>query len=151
VVDWARQRQWEDVHEGDAIPTVEFPLPMHRLIVQAGANKDFSAVHHNTEVAQQQGAPEMYANNVFVQGMWERAVREYIGLDGVIKKIGPFRMKTFTLVNEIVVVEGTVQTKWREADENFVEIAMRSRTSSGDSVIGSVTVTLPSAQTAATT
>jgi hypothetical protein len=145
MTDWSTQLQWEDVKVGDVMPRVEFPLSMHRLIVHAGANKDFSAVHHNTEVARDQGAPEMYANNVFAQGMWERTVREYIGLAGTIRKIGPFRMRTFSLVNETVVVEGSVQRTWQDGGLNFVELAMRSRISSGDCVVGTVTVTLPSA------
>ena len=144
MVDWSQQRYFEDVNEGDEVPAVEFPLSVHRLIVHAGANKDFAQIHHNTEVAQQQGAPEMYANNVFVQGMWERTVREFIGLDGTIKKVGPFRMNIFNTVGETVKVKGTVKRKWQDGGQNFVELELRSEISRGTSVgPGPVLVTLP--------
>jgi hypothetical protein len=144
VVDWSVQRHWEDVVEGEALPTAFFPLSVYRLVAEAGANKDFSSIHHNTEWAQSTGAPEMYANNVFLQGMWEKVIREYIGLDGMIRQIGPFRMKAFNTAGETVIVTGTVQRKWIDNDDHFVELAMSSAIRRGESAAGTVTVTLPS-------
>ena len=143
MTNWTTQRLWEDVSEGDRLPELAFPLSVHRLVAEAGANKDFSSIHHNTEWAQRTGAPEMYANNVFLQGMWERVVREYIGLDGVIRRIGPFRMQRFNTAGEIVVVRGTVQRKWFDDVDHLVEFAMTSSTRRGESVVGAVTASLP--------
>lgn len=142
-VDWSLQRFWEDVALGDSIPEISFPLSYHRMIVQAAANRDFSAIHINSEAARAQGAPEIYANNVFHQSMWERTVREFIGLDGTIKKIGPFRMKAFCTVGETVVVRGTIARKWTTQDSDLLELQMSSSISAGEAVVGSVTVTLP--------
>lgn len=146
MADYSKQRYFEDVKEGDEVPSIAFPLSVHRLIVQAGANKDFAAIHHNTEIAQQQGAPEMYINNVFIQSMWERTVREFIGVGGVIKKVGPFRIKIFGIVGETVTVSGSVARKWQEGGQNFVELDMRSQLSDGrvSTGPGPVLVTLPS-------
>ena len=146
MVDWAVQRRFEDVQKGDAIPSLSFPLTVHRLVVHAGASRDYSPIHHNRDVAVDQGAPDMYANNVFLQSMWERAIREWIGLDGVIKRLGPFRMTRFTPVGETVVVSGVVARTWTDAEEHLVELSMRSTISLGDCVVGSVVVSLPSNQ-----
>lgn len=143
AVDWTKQLYWEDVQVGDAVPSLSFPLSYHRMIVQAAANKDFSPIHINTEVARQQGAPEIYANNVFHQSMWERTVREYIGLGGTVKKMGPFRMKVFCTVGETVTVKGQVIKVWEEAGCGLVEIGLVSSTSRGDAVTGGMTVALP--------
>jgi hypothetical protein len=143
-MDWTVQRYWDDVNEQDELPTVTFPISVYRLVVEAGANRDFNSIHHNTEFAQASGAPEMYANNIFIQGMWERTVREYIGLAGVIKKVGPFRMRIFNAVGETVATKGRVRRKWKEGDSNFVELEIWSENSKGISVgPGSVLVTLP--------
>ena len=148
TVDWGEQRFFEDVSEGDVIAPVAFPLTIARLVVEAGANLDFSRVHHNAAVAHRTGAPDMYANNVFIQGWWERTVREYIGLAGRVKRVGPLRMRIFNTVGETVVTSGVVQRAWREADENRVEIEMRCETSRGVSVgPGPVVVSLPSRET----
>ena len=145
MADYAKQRFFDDVKEGEEIPTVQFPLSLHRMIVQAGANYDYAPIHVNTEVAQAQGASEMYINNVFIQAMWERAIREYIGLDGVIKKVGPFRIKTFGIVGENIAVKGHVTRKWQEGGNNFVELELRSELSDGrvSTGPGPVVVSLP--------
>ena len=145
MADWNEQRYWEDVNEGDELAPLEFNLTVHRLIVQAAGNRDFAQIHHNTEHAQMTGAEDMYANNVFLQGMWERSVREYIGLAGRLQKMGPFRMNIFNTVGETVTVSGVVTRKWQDGDEHLVEIEMRSEISKGVSVgPGPVTVALPS-------
>jgi acyl dehydratase len=143
--DWASQRYFEDVSEGDEVPPVIFTMTVFRLVVEAGANRDFNQIHHNTPVTQAQGAPDMYANNVFIQGMWERTVREYIGLQGRFKKTGPFRMRIFNNVGETVVTKGTVKRKWVEGGEHLVELEIVSEHSRGISVgPGPVVVSLPS-------
>ncbi len=143
-MDWSTQRYWEDVSEGDEVPAVEFPLSVYRLVVEAGANRDFNSIHHNSEYAQKTGAPEMYANTIFLQGMWERTVREFIGLGGVMKSLKGFRMKIFNTVGDTVVTKGVVKRKWEEGEEAFVDLEIWSENSKGISVgPGTVVVVLP--------
>jgi acyl dehydratase len=144
MTDWSRQRLWSDVSEGDDLPSIAFPLSVYRLVVAAAGTLDFNAIHHNSEYARTTGAPEMYANTMLLQGMWERCVREFIGLDGVIHRIAGFRMRSFSLVGETVVVHARVERKWLEDGSGFVEIAIRSETDRGVTVgPGMVTVSLP--------
>lgn len=144
-MDWTRQRHWEDVAEGDALPTLRFPLTIYRLVMSAGATRDYNAIHHNTEFARKSGAPDMYANGLLLQGMWERSAREFIGLDGVIRALRGFRMKIFNTVGDTVVVKGRVKRKWREGGDALLELEMWSENSKGVSVgPGSMIVSLPS-------
>jgi hypothetical protein len=145
MADWSKQRYWEDIKEGDDVPPVTVNLTVQRMIMLAGANRDFAQIHHNSRVAQAQGAPEMYINNGSVQGIWERTVREFIGLDGGIKKVGPFRMRIFNTVGESVVTRGKVKRKWQEGGQHLVELEIWSEHSKGVSVgPAPVHVTLPS-------
>jgi hypothetical protein len=48
-MDWSEQRYWDDVEEGADVPPVAFPLSVYRLVVEAGANRDFNSIHHNSE------------------------------------------------------------------------------------------------------
>ena len=144
-VDWSKQRHYEDVEVGDLIEPVTFHMTVQRLVYEAGANRDFNAIHHNDEVAQAGRAPAMYANNGFIQGMWERAYREFFGVDGWIQKVGPFRMRIFNVVGEPSVVRAKVAKKWQDGGKNFVELEMWSETPKGTSVgPGPVVGTLPS-------
>ena len=145
AVDWSQPRYWEDVREGDEIPPVTINLTIARLVVEAGANRDFNQIHHNTPVSIATGAPDMYANNGFIQAWWERAVRQYIGLEGRFRKTGPFRMRIFNTVGEAAVTKGTVKRKWQENGEHLVEIEVRTEISKGVSVgPGPVVASLPS-------
>jgi hypothetical protein len=143
-MDWSTQRHWEDVEEGDDVPAVSFPLTVYRLVVEAGANRDFNAIHHNSEVARAFGAPEMYANTGFLLGMWERAVREFVGLDGSIRRVAGFRMRRFNTVGQTVVVRGRIAGKRRENAEALVELELWSEVG-GEVTVGpgTVTVALP--------
>lgn len=139
-----RQRHWEDVVEGEDLASVSFPLTVYRLVVAAGANRDFNPIHHNTELAQASGAPEMYANHMLLQGMWERTAREYLGLAGVIRQLASFQMRIFNTVGDTVIVRGQVARKWREGDAGFIEIKMWSENAKGVSVgPGRIVATLP--------
>jgi hypothetical protein len=143
-MDWSAQRYWDDVAEGDDVPPVEFPLTVYRLVVEAGANRDFNAIHHNSEVARASGAPEMYANTGFLLGMWERAIREFAGLDGSVRRITGFRMRRFNIVGQTVVVRGRVAGKRREDGDAVVELELWSEVD-GEVTVGpgTVTVALP--------
>ena len=143
-VDWDRQRCWEDITVGQAIPPVRYPLPVYRLIMAAGANRDFNSIHHNSDWARATGAPDMYANVVFLHGMWERCVREFIGLRGRIRQVSGFRMGSFNTAGDVVTVRGTVSRAWTEADDGLVELRVWSQNSRGVSVgPGTVTARMP--------
>jgi acyl dehydratase len=128
------QRYWHQVEPDDELEPQAFPLSMARLVLAVGANRDFNAIHYNTEVAQASGAPEMYANNFFLQGMWEKAVRNYIGLAGVIRKLSGFQMKSFNTAGDTVVVRGRVLRKWSDSGQGYVEFEVWSENAGGVSV-----------------
>ena len=135
-----RQRYFEDVAVGEEIPAVAFPLTVYRLVMAAGANRDLNSIHHNSEVAKASGAPEIYANTFMLLGMWERAVRDYIGLDGTIEAIRGFRMKAFNTVGDTTHVRGRVAS----ADAGTVQLQVWCENSTGVTVgPGTVVVTLP--------
>jgi len=138
------QRTGRDIQPGDLIEPVAFPLPVLRLVMEAGANRDFNLIHHNTEMAQAGGAPEMYANTLFLQGMWERAVRQFIGNAGRIARISGFQMVSFNTAGDTATVRGRVQSCRDEGDRSVVELIIWTENGSGLSVgPGIVTVTVP--------
>jgi acyl dehydratase len=141
------QRFWDDVVAGESIEPVQFPLTVYRLVMAAGANRDFNAIHHNAEVARATGAPDIYANTLLLQGMWERAVRQYIGLAGVIVRQSGFQMRIFNCPGDTVTVRGRVEKSWRDGaagQGGFVDIEVWSESAKAVSVgPGRVRATLP--------
>ena len=138
------QRTWDQANPGEALEPACYPLSVLRLIMTAGANRDFNSIHHNAEFARASGAPDMYANTYFLQGMWERCVRRYIGSAGTIRGISGFAMKAFNTAGETVVVEGRVERKWMEGELGLVELSLQSRAARGVTVgPGMVVASLP--------
>ena len=138
------QRSWHDFAEGERLPPLAFPLPVHRLVLAAGANRDFNSIHHNDSYARASGAAGIYANSMFLQGMWERAVRDYIGLAGAIRSLRNFRMNSFNCAGDTVVVHGEIARKWCEGDIGFLEIRLWSMNGETISVgPGSMVVVMP--------
>ncbi len=136
--------RWDDIAIGDAIGTITFPITVSRLVIAAGANRDFNAIHHNKAFARTTGAPDIYANSLFLQGMWERAVRAYIGPSGRIWSLGGFRMRSFNCPGDTVVVSGTITEKWMDGDKAMIRIELRSDNKAGLTVgPGFVTAEVP--------
>jgi acyl dehydratase len=101
-------RHVEDVRVGDELPAVAYPITVYRLVMEAGANRDFNSIHHNTAYARATGAPDMYANTLFLMGMWERCLRDWAGPAARILSLKGFRMGRFNLVGTTTTVTGTV-------------------------------------------
>jgi acyl dehydratase len=140
----SRQRTYEDVSVGDELPAAEFPLPIYRLVVAAGGNRDFNSIHHNRSHATASGAPDAYASTFFLLGTWERVVRDYIGSAGTIRAIRKFRMRKFNLVGSTMIVGGRVTAKRIDAEQAVVVIEMSCRVGTDITVgPGEVEVTLP--------
>ncbi|MBY6412617.1 acyl dehydratase [Rhodococcus sp. BP-252] len=135
---------FDDVTEGEQLPVPEYPLSMYRLVMAAGSNRDFNSIHHNSEYAKASGAPEAYANVLFLMGMWERAVRDWAGDRAVIGSVKGFSMKKFNLVGTTTTVHGTVVAKELRGDKGVVTVELVSRNSGVVTVgPGTIEVELP--------
>ena len=139
--EWDTQRYFEEVNVDEALRPVSIALSLQRLVMEAGANRDLSSIHHDHDAAVATGAPGVYMNTYFIMGMIERLVREWMGLEGRIKKIGPLRMKMFNCVGDTVVFKGWVMQKLEENHEVVLDI--RSETQKGETVSAQATVGLP--------
>ena len=96
------------INTGDPLPPISIPITLQRLVMEAGANRDLSLIHHDAGVAKATGAPDAFANTYFLMGMFERLVRQWAGPMARIRKIGPLRMLVFNAVGDTVTFKGHV-------------------------------------------
>ena len=106
----AQKLQLSGIKAGDELPGIVIPITLQRLVMEAGANRDFSLIHHDTKVAQATGAPDAFANTYFLMGMFERLMRDWAGPNPRIRKIGPLRMMIFNAVGDTVHFKGVVES-----------------------------------------
>lgn len=98
------------VEPGTEIPSVSIAMTVQRMVMEAGANRDFMPVHHDPAVARAQGAPDMYVNTFFVASMIERTVSEWAGPGSRVLRIGPFRMTRFACVGHVLTCRGRIRS-----------------------------------------
>ena len=106
-----------EVSIGQELPAITIPITLQRLVMEAGANRDLSLIHHDGDVARSTGAPDAFANTYFLMGMFERLMRQWAGPGARIRKIGPLRMMIFNAVGDTVSFKGTVESVNTSAGE----------------------------------
>ena len=142
MTDWSKQRTISEVAVGDGLGPITIPLTLQRLVMEAGANRDLSTIHHGRDDARATGADDVYANTFFLLGMFERTVREWCGLKGKITKIGPMQMKNFNCVGDVLKFAGEVTAVDKKTGE--VEIDLWADSERGRTTLAKAKVELPS-------
>ena len=137
----ARQRYFDAVAVGDELGPISLPITLQRLVMEAGANRDFSLIHHDGDVARATGAPDAYMNTFFIAGMFERLLREWMGHRGRLNKITGLRMQVFNAVGDTATFKGRVMAQ-REATGQ-VDIELRSESNGARTAKATATVWLP--------
>jgi acyl dehydratase len=140
-MDTEAQRSIDSVSVGDETGSISIPVTLQRLVMEAGANRDFSLIHHDADVARATGASDAYMNTFFIAGMFERLLREWMGHRGVLNKITNLRMKLFNAVGDTVVFSGRVSELVDKTGQ--VVIDLRAETGNGETVTAEATITLP--------
>lgn len=111
AIDWASQRFFDDVAEGEEIPSHSIPITYQRLVMGIASDRMFSPIHHNRDYARSVGLDDIIVNTMFYEMLYEITLREWIGLDGKIRKLGPFRMIQNSHPGDIVTCHGRVTKK----------------------------------------
>lgn len=133
--------RFEDVAVGDQLSPISIPITLQRLVMEAGANRDLSLIHHDRDVARATGASDAYMNTFFIAGMFERLLREWMGISGRLNKISQLRMKVFNPVGQTVIFGGSVLEI--DKDNKQVVLELTSKAEQIVTVTAQATVTLP--------
>jgi acyl dehydratase len=138
-----RSLSFDEIEVGDEIPTFEMALTVQRMVMDCGVNRDFAPIHHDREIAQSLGAPDMFVNTLFLQGVYEAAVREWVGLDARVVAIR-FRMHTFNCAGDMLLCSGKVVEKNLDDDgRSLVTLDVQTDTPrAGTTTSGQVVISL---------
>jgi len=135
---------WEDVKEGDALPSYSMPITTTLIVDQVSGSQDYNLMHHDTEFARRQGAPDAYVNTGFIEALLSRSLTDFMGDTGFLKKL-KHQMRRFNALGDTIKVAGKVTGKRIEGNEHLVECEVWVENNrDGVSVPGSAIVRLPS-------
>ncbi len=137
----AVRRYFDEVSIGDRLGPISLPITLQRLVMEAGANRDFSLIHHDRDVARATGAPDAYMNTFFIAGMFERLLREWMGHRGTLHAIRGLSMRVFNAVGDTVTFAGRV-TALRQPTRQ-VEVDLWCEANDARTVSAAAKVSLP--------
>ena len=113
---WDEQLTFEEVKVGDELPELALPLTVQRLVMEA------------------------------YMALSERHLREWVGLEGEILKIGPFRMGKFACPGVDLHCGARVVEKREENGKNVVELDIWQDDGTDKNMWGKALVALPAKQ-----
>ncbi len=137
-------RTYPEVAEGDELPTLVLPLTRTLIVAGALASRDYQDVHHDHELAEGRGSPDIFMNILTTNGLVGRFVTDWSGPAGIIRRIA-IRLGAPNYPGDTMTLTGSVTALLGEegGGRGAVEITVRGANRLGDHVTGTVTVSLP--------
>ena len=102
--------RYHEIEVGEDLPPFTVAITLQRLVMEAGANRDFSPIHYDRDAAQASGAAEVFTNTTLNETLLEAAIREWAGLGARIRMI-EFAMRDNVLVGDVASAAGRVTGK----------------------------------------
>ena len=143
AIDWRSQRRFGDVAVGDEVPHYSMWLSYQRIVMSVAADRMFSGLHHNREQARWRGYRDIIFNTRSYEMLFEVMLRRWIGLDGQIRKMGPFKMKGASYPDDVVTASARVIAKADAPGKNLIDVDLLATNNRGEAALGQAQVTLP--------
>lgn len=134
---------WEDVNEGDALPTQTRNITRTTIVATAIATRDFQPVHHDHEAAQKAGVQDIFLNILSTGGLIGKYLTDWSGPEGRLKKID-IKLGATVYPGDTLTSNGKVAKKYSEGDQQLVDIEYALSVAMGPHAWGSATMALPS-------
>lgn len=134
---------FEDVTAGATLPPYSVELTLQRLVMEAGANRDFAPAHFDRELARAEGRQDVFANTMLLQTLFEVMLRQWMGPAGRIRKLG-LRMHAMNYADQTLSAHGAVTKCIAGRASGTVELEIWQQTpAQGRTVTGKAVVELP--------
>jgi 3-methylfumaryl-CoA hydratase len=141
--DWSRQRRFGDVRAGEDVPPFSLWLSYQRIVMSVAVDRMYSGIHHNRDQAKASGFNDIIFNTRSYEMLFEVTLRRWMGLDGRLAKLGPFRMIGSSYPDDVVTARAKVTETTRDAERGRVKLEIVVANDRGDAARGEAEVTLP--------
>jgi acyl dehydratase len=142
-VDWSRQIRFEDVNVGAELPPYHLWLNYQRIVMSVAADRMFGSIHHNRELARSAGLDDIIFNTRGYEMVFEITLRRWIGLDGRIPKMGPFRMVKHSHPGDTLTGRARIVDKELRDGQGTVHLEIGVDNPRGEAARGEATVSVP--------
>ena len=141
--DWRRQLRFGDVSVGDAVPAYSMWLSYQRIVMSVAVDRMWSPIHHDRDRARAAGFADVIFNTRSYEMLFEVMLRRWMGLEGKIRKLGPFRMTGSSYPDDVITSQARVLEKLEEGGEKRVKLELLVLNPRGEAARGEAQVALP--------
>jgi acyl dehydratase len=118
-------------------------LSYQRIVMSVAVDRMWSPIHHDRDRAKTAGFGDIIFNTRSYEMLFEVMLRRWIGLEGKIRKLGPFRMTGSSYPDDIITSQATVLEKLEEGGEKRVKVELLVLNPRGEAARGEAQVSLP--------
>jgi acyl dehydratase len=133
---------WDDVGEGDELPTQTREITRTTIVATAIATRDFTPVHHDHEAAQREGAKDIFLNILSTGGFIGKYLTDWSGPEGELKKV-VIRLGATVFPGDTLTNNGKIMKKYTEDDKHLIDIDFNLTVPMGPHAWGTATMVLP--------
>jgi 3-methylfumaryl-CoA hydratase len=143
VPDWNRRLRFAEVSVGDPVPPYSMWLSYQRIVMSVAVDRMWSPIHHDRDRARAAGFSDIIFNTRSYEMLFEVMLRRWIGLDGRIKRLGPFRMTGSSYPDDVITAQAKVTEKPVPEGEKRVKVELLVLNPRGEAARGEAQVELP--------
>ena len=133
---------WEDVNEGDELPTDTREVTRTTVVATAIATRDHYPVHHDHEFAHRTGARDIFINILTTNAFVGKYLTDWSGPEGEIKKFS-IRLNMTCYVGDTLTSSCKVVKKYIEDGQHLVDLEFTLAVAEGPHAEGTATMALP--------
>lgn len=140
----AEQVYFEDLHEGQEIPTLVKKPDMQQLVQWAAGSGGSAPIHYDADFARSIGLPGVIVSGELKCAFLGQALWELVGRWGKIRRYG-CSYRGIDLPSQELRIRGQVRRKYEEGEDHLVELELSIENSAGQTTVpGTALVCLPS-------
>ena len=139
----AAKLYYEDVHAGDAIPTlVKPPITHSQLVRYAGASGDFNPLHTDPEVGKEVGLGGIIGHGMLTMGFVGQMVSDFAGPTAL--RSFEVSFKGMTRLGDVITCTGQITETYEAENEARIAGTVQAADQNGDvKVVGTFIAALP--------
>ncbi len=133
---------WDAVAEGNELPVETLEITRTTVVATAIATRDFTPVHHDHEVAQKEGANDIFLNIITSGGFVGKYLTDWSGPEGKIKNV-TIKLGATAYPGDTLTAGAKVSKKYIDGDDHLVDIDYSFSVAMGPHAWGTATMVLP--------
>jgi acyl dehydratase len=139
----AAQVYFEDVKEGDEIPSLKKNCSTQQLVLWAAGSGDFYQIHYDQDFARNTGLQGIIVHGALKHAFLGQLIHDWIGEKGEIRKFG-CSYRSMDLPNQDIVCRGVVKKTYEDGGRKLVDLDVWTENPEGKKTSpGTATVALP--------